>query len=115
MNAIYHAIYVAVFLAYARKIMYKCTVAFNLTVHVENRNADADEYFIFVNDNPFYWANDLDDIKAFYYTACSRAPSLARKMKIVQDDKEYALRSSDSCGLTLEECCALDQTVDEFE
>lgn len=115
MTAIYNAIYVAIFLAYARKILDKCTVAFNLTVHVENRNSEADEYFIFVNDNPFYWSNDPDEVKAFYYTACSRAPSLAGKMKIVQDDKEYALRSSDSCGVTPEEAYALDRTVDEFE
>ena len=115
MSLIYHAIYVAIFLGFIRKVVDKVRVPFMIDLKVEH-NDDSDEFYVLVNDIAFYWTSDLDDAKMFIYSACSRCRSLCDKLKIVETSVEFALMSSESIpGLTIEERSGLDQTVDEFE
>ena len=116
MSTIYNAVYLALFLSFVRKIAGKVIVPFEVDIELETRKPEADEWFVTVNDHPYYWSGDLDDAKAFIYSACARRRSLGGKMRIIQTDEELVLMSSESIpGLTDEERSGLNQTVDEFE
>lgn len=114
MSTIYNAVYLALFLSFVRKIAGKVIVPFDVSIEIETRKPEAEEWFVTVNGHPYYWSGDLDDAKAFIYAACARRRSLAEKMKILQTDDELLLVSSESCGCDPYECSALDLTVDEF-
>lgn len=114
MSTIYNAVYLALFLSFLRRIAGKVIVPFEVDIEVEIRKPEADEWFVTVNGNPYFWSGCLEEAKAFIYAACARRRSLGGKMKIIQTDEELVLVSSESCGCDLDECLALNLTVDEF-
>lgn len=114
MKMLFNLFYLSLFLSFVRKIADKVIVPFEVDIEVETRKPEADEWFVTVNGQPYYWSGDLDDAKAFIYAACARRRSLGGKMKILQTDDELVLVSAESCGCDLDECLALNLTVDEF-
>lgn len=114
MKTIFNAVYVAIFLAFARRIIDKVQVAFNVDIKLDHDD-NSDEYFVFVDDTPIFWQGDLDEARAFVYSACARCPSVGRKLRIVESEKPYVLQSVESVRLSEEETAALNATIDEME
>lgn len=114
MRMIFNAVYIAIFLSFLRKILGKVQVAFNVDIKLDHDD-DSDEYFVFVEDTPIFWQGDLDEARAFVYSACARCPSVGRKLRIVESEKPYVLQSVECARLSEEETAALNATIDEME
>lgn len=115
MKIVANAVYLLIFLQFLRKLFLKCSIPFTVDPVVEHLD-DSDEYFVLVNNMPFFWCGSIGEAREFIWHACSMSKSLANKFKIQEYGKEYVLfGAEDIPGLTEEEILSLNMSVDALE
>ena len=115
MKAVYDAAYLAIFLAFLRRLWSK--MAASLTYDVPFRKeGDTGDFYVLVCGRPFYWCDDRAEALDFCYRVIGRCQSLAGQLKIVESREDMPLLDSTEIpGLCVEETLALNDTVDEMD
>ena len=113
--SIYDAAYLAIFLGFLRRLWAKMEAS--LTHEIPFRSEGrTDDFYVLVDGKPFWWSDDRNACTDFCYRAIARCRSLAPLFKIVESKDDLNLVDTpDIPGLSVEECVALNDTVDEYE
>ena len=114
MKWIYDAVYLAIFLQFARNLIEKIRAPLSFNIPIEHQ-ANSNEYFVMVNDRAFFWSDDIDEVMKFIYSAEGMCRTLQEKLKILESDLELPLQDATWIpGLSQDEIVALNSTVEVF-